>query len=107
MSVSQTRVRRVRPEESARMMSVHASTVARALHLVAPSSGAYRRGRWYAAGAAALARRVAQGTPLPRALADAHEDAHARAADGQDLGSLPKAHLQATIQLESRGCLRG
>jgi hypothetical protein len=79
-------------------MSVHASTVARALHLVSPSSGAYRRGRWYAAGAAALAQRVAQGTPLPQALADAHEDAHARATDAQDLGSLPSTHLQAYVR---------
>jgi hypothetical protein len=79
-------------------MAVHASTVARALHVVAPSSGPYRRGRWYADGAAALAQRVAQGTPLPQALAEAHEDTHARAADAQDLGSLPKAHLQAYVR---------
>ena len=98
MSPYPSRLRSVRPEDSARVMAVHASTVVRALHLAAPASRAHCRGRWYAAGAAALAERVARGNPLPDALAEAHEEAHARAGDPLDLGSLPPTHLQAYVR---------
>jgi hypothetical protein len=45
-----------------------------------------------------LAERVARATPLSLSLAAAHEDAHGRAADQRDLGSLPTVHLQAYVR---------
>ena len=85
-------------EYAALVLSVHARTVARALAVTPPRSAAHRRGRRHAAGAAAVAERVAKGTPLPAAFALAHDEAHLRAADAQDLGSLPANELQAYVR---------